>query len=214
MEPEDPLISSDPAKDPRWWRVAFNDPTIDKLVDTALLQNLTLRSAALRVLQARQQLAIAIGNQYPQVQQGAGAAAKQRQQGVTVEEYNFGLNASWELDFWGRYRLAVESASAVLDSSVAVYDGALISLIAQVAQSYIALRTFEKRIAVAQFNVALQTESLRIAQAKLDSGDVSELDVNQAQSLLNNTRASVFNLRGSLQITRNSLAILLGALPG
>ena len=66
---EDARVTSEPATDPKWWESAFQDPELDKLVEAALQQNLTLRSAGLRVLQSQQQLAIAVGNQYPQQQQ-------------------------------------------------------------------------------------------------------------------------------------------------
>jgi NodT family efflux transporter outer membrane factor (OMF) lipoprotein len=107
----------------------------------------------------------------------------------------------------------VESASAALDASVANYDDAVISLVAQAAQSYLLLRTFQDRLEIAHNNIKLQAESQRIAQAKLDAGDVSELDVDQATSLLHNTMATVPALEISLQQTKNALALLLGESP-
>ena len=74
LEYEDPNLDTTVPAEPEWWKTAFNDPIIDQLVETALTQNLSLRSAGLRVLQARQQLAIAMGNQYPQQQQISGQA--------------------------------------------------------------------------------------------------------------------------------------------
>ncbi len=197
----------------KWWQTAFHDPELDKIVDTALQENLTLRSAALRVLQSQQQLRIAMGSRYPQEQTITGSAARLRQNGEIGEDYNIGLNVGWEVDFWGRFRRQIESASALLDASVASFDGALVSLVSQAAQSYITIRTLQQRIEVARLNIGLQEESLRIAQAKYDAGEVSELDVDQATSLLNNTRASVSGLETSLQQTKNSLAILLGKPP-
>jgi NodT family efflux transporter outer membrane factor (OMF) lipoprotein len=213
LESGDPRISDKAAVDPQWWETAFQDPILDRLVETALQQNLTLRSAGLRVLQSQQQLAIAIGNQFPQQQQASGSALREKESGVTFDEYSLGFNLSWEVDFWGRFRRQVESASAELDASVADYDDALLSLISQVAQTYILIRTFRERIEVASSNVRLQQESLRIARAKADAGDVSELDVDQAESLLNNTKATVSSLAISLQQLKNSLAILLGRPP-
>jgi NodT family efflux transporter outer membrane factor (OMF) lipoprotein len=209
----DKRISAQPAVDARWWRDAFGDPVLDQLVETALQENLSLRSAGLRVLQSQQQLAIAVGNQYPQQQQISGLASKQRENGNTFKEYNLGFNLSWEADFWGSFRRQVESASAALDASVADYDGALVSLVAQVAQTYIQIRTNQSRLDVARTNVELQAESLRIARAKFEAGEVSELDSDQAESLLNNTRADVPALESALQQLKNSLAVLLGKPP-
>lgn len=213
LETENARISNAALVDTNWWQGTFSDPVLDGLVDKALQENLSLRSAALRVLQSQQQLRIAIGNQYPQQQQASGSASKQRDRGNTFEDYGVGLNASWELDLWGRFSRQVESASASLDASVASYDGALVSLVSQVAQTYILIRAFQQRIVVAEENVNLQDESLRIAQAKFDAGDVSELDVNQADTLLNNTKATVSTLKTSLQQSKNSLAVLLGEPP-
>ena len=108
LEVEEPLISSDPPVTPQWWKTAFHEPELDKLVETALQQNLSLRSAGLRVLQSQQQLAIAIGNQFPQQQQAAGSASRQKSNDITFNNYNLGFNLGWEVDFWGRFKLQVE----------------------------------------------------------------------------------------------------------
>jgi len=213
LEAGEPRITSEQPVDPRWWETAFNEPELDQLVETALQQNLSLRSAGLRVLQSQQQLAIAIGNQFPQQQQASGSVSKQKSNDITFNNYSLGLNLGWEIDFWGRFRLQVESASAELDASVANYDGVLVSLVSQVAQNYILIRTFRDRLEVARKNVKIQAESLRITRAKFDAGQVSELDADQAESLLNNTKASVSSLEISLQQLKNSLAILLGKPP-
>ncbi|MEK6248690.1 MAG: efflux transporter outer membrane subunit, partial [Planctomycetales bacterium] len=210
---EDSRVSSEPSTDPKWWKSAFQDPELDKLVEAALQQNLTLRSAGLRVLQSQQQLAIAVGNQYPQQQQATGSASRQKDSDVIFNNYNLGLNLGWEVDFWGRFSRQVESASADLDASVANYDGALVSMVSQAANNYILIRTYQERIEVASNNIKLQAESLRIAQAKFDAGAVSELDVDQAESLLNNTKATISSLEVSLQQFKNALAILLGNPP-
>ena len=213
IEIEDSRVTSEPATDPKWWKSAFQDPELDKLVEAALQQNLTLRSAGLRVLQSQQQLAIAVGNQYPQQQQATGSASRQKDSDIIFNNYNLGLNLGWEIDFWGRFSRQVESASADLDASVANYDGALVSMVSQAANNYILIRTYQERIEVARINIKLQAESLRIAQAKFDAGAVSELDVDQAESLLNNTKATLSSLEVSLQQFKNALAVLLGNPP-
>jgi NodT family efflux transporter outer membrane factor (OMF) lipoprotein len=207
------LVNAEGALDPRWWQHAFADPVLDQLIQQALQNNLTLRSAGLRVLQSQQQLAIAIGNQYPQQQQISAKAQREQENGTRSNDYDVGFNLTWELDFWGRFQRQIESASANLDVSVANYDEAMVSLVAQVAQSYLLLRTFQDRLAIARENIKLQEESLRIAQAKLNAGDTSELDVDQATSLLYSTRANLPALEVSLQQTKNALALLLGESP-
>lgn len=212
----DQSIDTRQAVDPLWWSNAFSDPLLDELVIAALDQNLQLRSATLRMLQAQQQLAIAIGNQFPQQQQLSGSVS--RAKGAIVpelitEQYEVGFNLGWQLDMWGRLRREVLSAAASLDATVAEYDGVLVSLVAQVARAYILIRTTQQRLEVAYNNIDYQAESLRIARAKFDAGEKSALDMEQAATLLNNTRASVPALESELQQLKNGLAVLLGQPP-
>ena len=212
-EADESYVAPAPSVDPQWWKAAFQDPYLDQLIDDALSQNLTLRSAGLRVLQAQQLLAIAIGFQFPQQQELTGSAAHQGQGSQSFSNYNLGFNIGWEIDVWGRFSRQVESSSAELDATVAGYDGVLISLIAQVAQTYILIRTYQDQLDVIMENIRLQEESLKIARAKADAGDVSELDVRQGESLLYSTRASLAKLEIPLQQAKNSLAVLLGKPP-
>lgn len=213
LDSEEPILTSEPTLDQRWWETVFQDAVLDILIEKAFQQNLTLRSAGLRVLQSQQLLAIAIGNQFPQEQQASGSSSRQKSGGVTFDEYSLGFNLSWEVDFWGRFRRQVESASAELDASVASFDSVIVSLESQVARTYILIRTYQERIKVAKENIKLQEESFRIAKAKFDAGDTSELDVDQAETLLNNTKATVSSLEISLQQFKNTLAILIGEPP-
>lgn len=214
LEAGDPLLDTTAPVTPEWWQGAFHDAVLDQLVTEALSQNLTLRSAGLRVLQARQQLMIAIGNQYPQQQQISGDGGKEGLLSSPANEfYDLGFNLTWEADVWGRFRRQIESASAALDASVAAYDGVMVSLIADVARTYLLIRTTQQRLAVAQKNLLLQQESVRITTAKFDAGEVSALDVDQAQTLLYSTKASVAAQELTLRQLTNSLAILLGKPP-
>ncbi len=213
LEYEDSSLETAPVS-PEWWKAAFNDPILDRLVNTALAQNLSLRSAGLRVLQTRQQLAIAMGNQYPQQQQISGQAqSRGGNKSKSYETYDMGFNLSWEADVWGRFRRQIESATAALEASVGSYDGIMVSLIAEVAQTYLLIRTTQQRFAVAEDNLKLQQKSLQITTAKFEGGEVSVLDVEQARTLYYNTQASLASLELSLQQFKNSLAILLGQPP-
>ena len=199
----------------KWWNNAFHDETLNHLVEMALSENLSLRSAGLRVLQARQKLAIAVGSQYPQTQALQGSA----QNGTTSpyssshQQYGTEFNLSWEVDVWGRFQRQIESASAELDVSVADYDGVMISLVSEVAQNYLLIRTTQLRLKLARDNLKLQQESLRITEAKFKNGEVSGLDSEQAKTLLYNTQATISMLEPTLQQLKNSLAILLGKAP-
>ena len=204
-----------------WWRV-FNDPVLNTLVDKAYEQNLSLQIAGIRIYEARAQLGIAIGKLYPQ-QQSVGGDFTNNKLSTSSETpfidgsfnaLSLGFDAGWELDVWGKYRRSVQSGVANLQAIVADYDNVLVSLTAEVARTYIMIRTLEKQLVVAEDNVRLQKESLRIAEVRFKEGAVTELDVTQARSLLRDTQASVPRFKSSLRKAQNALAILLGVLPG
>lgn len=215
----------------QWWKV-FNDPQLEALVLQAYRQNLDLRQAALRVVEARAQLAAAVGRLYPQTQQltasnaysvpsqrSATAAQPGKASGPTSYwQDSASLNLAWELDFWGKYSRGVEAYQAALDSQVADYDNALVSLTAQVASGYVTLRTAQKRLAIAKSNVRLQREGLKIAEARYRYGATSELDVQQALNILHSTQGTIPDLEKSVQLATHALSLYLAqppaALPG
>jgi NodT family efflux transporter outer membrane factor (OMF) lipoprotein len=222
VEVDDAEITNQPVDYPEWWTV-FNDPILNELIEMARSQNLTLRSAGLRVLQAHAQLGIATGSRYPQVQQVTGSANRveisdNATDNIALLENSFDLysldfNLSWEIDFWGRFRRLIESAEAQLQASVASYDTVMVSLTAEVATAYVLVRTLERRIELAKLNVRYQERALRIADVKFRNGAVTELDVQQARTVLNATQASIPALETSLRQTKNVLGVLLGMLP-
>jgi NodT family efflux transporter outer membrane factor (OMF) lipoprotein len=222
LESADSNIQSKAADFSTWWTV-FNDPTLNDLVQSAYQQNLTLQATGIRILRARAQLGIAIGNQYPQTQQGTGDATAQKTSrnlpnAASGERfayvYDVGFDVAWELDFWGKFRRSIQTGVANLQASIADYDDNLVFLTSEVARFYIALRTSEERLSVAYDNVKIQTESLRLAKAQFDAGAVTELDVFQSRALLRSTEATIPGLESDIRQAKNALAILLGKLPG
>jgi NodT family efflux transporter outer membrane factor (OMF) lipoprotein len=207
----------------RWWE-GFHDPTLNRLIQIAYDQNLTLLSTGTRVLQARATLGVAIGISYPQVQQGTGSVIYNRASAATplsppnaTPSYFWtdalAGQAAWELDFWGKFRRGVESADGVYLASVASYDSVLVSLLADVTATYIGIRTTEQLIAITRSNIEKQQQALSIAKAKFQGGGVSELDVFQATNVLEQTRAAIPQLVIQLQQGQNALCILLGVPP-
>jgi len=174
LESADKQVSTQPAEYRAWWRT-FNDPVLDRLIDGAYRENLTLE--------------------------------------LSYFQSEIGGTASWELDFWGKFRRAIESADATLFSSVADYDNTLVTLTADVANAYINIRTLEKRLLIAHQNVATQTESLRIAQARFKGGTTSQRDVEQAKTVLASTEALIPSLKTQLRQAKNGLCVLLGLPP-
>lgn len=218
----DPSIQPvEPTDKGRWWE-AFEDPVLDRLIEVAYRQNLTLKQAGVRILQARAQLGVAVGSLYPQQQQATGDityisssrnTANTAGGDLNFWNYDVGLTAAWEIDFWGRFARGIESADASLLASVATYDDVLVGLTAQVATTYIALRVFEQRIEYAAENTGLQKRGLHLARVRFRNGATTELDVNQAETLLRGTQAGLIALEAGRRQTVNALGTLLGITP-
>ena len=217
VDSADPRIKAGLADDCPWW-TAFNDPTLNNLVQTAYRQNLDLRAAGTRILEARAQRNISVGNLFPQSQSALGAYAhaqiSKNLGGLPfpsiLNVWATGFNASWELDFWGRYRRAIESANANVDASVEGYSDALVLLLSDVATAYVQMRTYEQRLQYARNNVEIQQGSLRLAEQRFSNGVATELDVRQARSNLAQTEALIPPLQAGRRQSSNQLCILLG----
>ena len=221
LEENEEISSTTPQPD-EWWTL-FNDPVLNTLIEKAYNQNLPLQVAGLRIYEARALLGIATGLQYPQSQTAAGLATANRLSenspnflplaDKSFANYQAGFDATWELDFWGRYRRGIESADANLSATVADYDNALVSLTAEVARVYVNIRILEERLAIAQDNIKLQQKSLRIASVRFRNGATTELDVQQAKTNLAGTRAQVPVLTRLLRQAKNALSVLMGMPP-
>ncbi|MCE7730673.1 TolC family protein [Vibrio campbellii] len=196
----------------QWWQ-QFNDPTLNQLVEMASQQNLDLEAAGLRIVQARSLLGISTGLQYPQVQTVSGnlARAYVNDQGVNNAALSF--DAGWEMDIWGKYARGIESAEAGYYASIASYHDIMVAITAEVARNYINYRTFQERILLSRRNIEIQERVVNITQVQFDSGNVTELDVQQAKNQLFNTKAAQPSLEIAMKQSRTALALLLGVLP-
>ncbi len=150
--------------------------------------NPNVRTAGVRILEARAQLRIAGSTLYPQVQQVTGNILNVGEQvsggpDISFMAYDAGVGIGWELDFWGKFRRTIESADASYFVSIAQYDDVQVLLAAQVSSLYSSIRTLEERLLIAQENAALQQRSLEITERLFRSGNNSELDVQQAKTL-------------------------------
>ena len=203
-----------------WW-TTFNDPILNGLMEEVSQQNLTLKSAGLRVMQARYVRDITVGSIFPQQQEAFGSFQRTKYSDTiaagflprNTDLFKVGFDAFWELDAWGKFRRAIESADASLDASVEDYDAMMVSLLGETATAYIDLRTAQERLRYAEANVEIQKGSLKIAQARYQAGAVSKLDATQAETVLANTQQSIplFENRG--RAANNSLCVLLGIPP-
>jgi NodT family efflux transporter outer membrane factor (OMF) lipoprotein len=217
IDTPDPRLKAGLDDSTPWWTV-FNDPALNGLIETAYRQNLDLRTAGARILEARAQRNIAAANLLPQSQTALGTYAHaqiSRNLGLpilpnTINLWATGFNASWELDFWGRYRRAIEASSADLDAAVEGYGDALVLLLSEVASAYVQLRTFEERLYFARRNVSIQNGTLALAETRFRNGVATELDVHQARSSMAQTEALVPPLEAGRRQASNRLCILLG----
>lgn len=205
-----------------WWR-NFDDPVLDQLIVTACRQNLTLQVAGTHILETRARLNKSIGNLFPQQQGISGQLNYARLDDGLISEIP-GVNrnylsdqtlfaATWEIDFWGKYRRGIESDRATFLGSIASYDDAMVTLIGDVASTYVNIRTLQTRIRVAARNVETQKESLRLASARFNAGETSALDVQQAKTQLAQTESQIPLLNEAMSQNKNGLAVLLGERP-
>ncbi len=202
-----------------WW-IAFNDPVMSRLMEDMYRQNLSLRVAGLRVLEARYLRAIAVGSFFPQSQSAFGDFAHNQISKNTLlvppntprafDDNLVGFGAAWELDVWGKYRRLIEAADASLDASVEDYDAILVSLLAETASAYVELRTAQSRLQYAGSNLRTQEGSLRIATSRWEEGLTSEVDVTQARSQAESTGELIPLFENQVRLANNRLCVLLG----
>ena len=206
--------------DAKWWEV-FHDANLTALINDGYHNNLSLQSAGVRVLQARAQLAQSVGELYPQQQALTGNYNYNRIGGSSLQTVLpptfitalMGFTANWEIDFWGKYRRAIQSNDALFLASFAAYDNSLITLTADIATVYMSIRTDEALIKITQQNIQLQQTSLSLTQSRFRAGQVSLLDVEQAKTELAETQASLPKLISNLQTQKDALGVLLGIIP-
>lgn len=222
IDADDPRVRTEPPRECDWWKV-FNDPALSALVETAYRQNLTLREAAFRVLAARAQLCISVGNFFPQQQQAfADYIRKGLSETVANHQYtpqrwfsvyDLGFNLSWEIDIWGKLRRGIESANAKMNATIEDYDAVLVTLIGDVARAYTQIRTVQAQLMYTKTNVELQRKTLGIVKLRFEGGAVSKLDFTQAATNLARTEALVPPLEIQLRQANNQLCVLLGLPP-
>ncbi|MGD9634551.1 MAG: efflux transporter outer membrane subunit, partial [Pirellulales bacterium] len=222
IDAADKRLRKDDTDIDKWWTV-FNDPVLNGLVQNAYRQNLTLREAGFRVLQARAQLGIAIGEFFPQEQNTNGGftsngvsvnvANRQATPDRWFSQWDYGFGLVWELDFWGRFRRAIESADAELDASVEDYDDVLVTLLADVGTNYVQYRTSEERLKLARASVNLFTVMLEVPKARYQADESNRVAYDLAQANLFQAQALVAQLEISQRQAANRLCILLGMTP-
>lgn len=201
------------------WRTYFSDPALQALIDTALVNNRDLRTALARVLEARALYGIQRADQFPTVGvQADGTRARVpgdlnlTGQPQVSSQYQVGLGlASWELDFWGRVRSLKDAALQNYLATDAAAQAATLSLITQVADSYLTLRELDERLELTRETIASRAESLRIFRRRFEEGAISKLDLTQVETLWQQARALGADLERIRAEQAHALALLVGA---
>ena len=203
-----------------WW-LQLDDPVLTNLIRVATENNYDLKVAAARVKEAKAQLGVATGAYYPQIdalgQYERGRPSENGLPGGPASDTNLhtiGLDASWEIDLFGRISRSVESAQASLQASVEDYHDVLIVLYAEVARNYVTVRSLQEGIRYTRNNIDLQRETLQLVKDRFAAELVPRLDVVQAESNLANTEASIFPLQQALTEAVNRIGVLIGEQPG
>jgi NodT family efflux transporter outer membrane factor (OMF) lipoprotein len=203
-----------------WWS-AFDDPVLDRLVMRAIEHGPDIREAIARLREARALRGVTGADQFPTLA-ASGSYARSGQSEFTPlgaeapdsHLYVAGLDASWELDLWGRVRRAVEAADAELAAATEDARGVALAVAAETAVNYVELRAFQQRVGIARTNVRLQEQTLALVRARFDAGLVSERDLAQAATNVAVTRSRVPAFESGARAAENRLSVLLGFAPG
>ena len=200
-----------------WWD-AFQDEVLRDLIRTALSQNYDVRIAAARILEAGAQLGISKADQVPSISADASGEKQQTANshlgpGFKASTLQVGMSLAWELDFWGKFRRATESARANLLAQEWARRQVITSLVSDVADAYFALRELDLELEISRETLASRTDSLRLTQLLEARGATSLLDVRQAEQLVFGAGAAIPDLQARIEQQENFISILLGENP-
>jgi NodT family efflux transporter outer membrane factor (OMF) lipoprotein len=195
-----------------WWR-DFNDPLLSKLITQALQANTSIRSAQAALQQARALRDVKVANSRPNLSLSGSAQRSQTENFDATNNFRVGLDASWEADVFGAVRSGVNASESDAMAAQASLRDVQVSVAAEVALAYIQLRGQQSQLAIAQSNLASQSETLQITDWRAKAGLITSLEVEQAKAATAQTAAQIPALTASIANTRHSLAVLTGQRP-
>ena len=217
---EDEMGRSEPPSlgEEKWWDV-FQDKELQSLIRIAIKNNYDVRIAAARVLEARAQLKITRADQFPSLSGGAGITGQGNPAVGPIPSYQLtegqvNLSASWNLDFWGRYRRATEEQRARLLAQGWAQQAVISTLVANVASGYFQMRELDLQLEISKRTLASRKESLELTSLRTEHGIDTMLDQRQAEQLVYTAGAQVPDLERQIEQQENALSILLGNNPG
>ena len=209
----------DPALGDAEWAKVFQDPELQRLIREALLYNYDVRIAAARIQEARAQLGITRADQFPTLSAGGDINSQRSSASGPIPAFQLtqgqlNVSASWNLDFWGRYRRATEAQRARLLAQEWAQRAVISSLIANVASGYFQLRELDLELEISKRTLASRSESLKLTAMRTEHGIDTMLDQRQAEQLVYTAGAQVPDLERQIEQEENALSILLGNNPG
>lgn len=206
---------------PEWWR-GFSDPILEGLVMEALAENKSIDASLARLNRARAYFRESQLGLLPTILADGGYEKSQlssiRTPGVTsdnqeLELYDAGFDALWELDFFGRIRREIQARSALHDGAMASLENVQQSVVSELTRSYIELRGFQEKLRITQENVVNQEKSHALTRSLFEAGSVTELDVSQASTLLEQTRSAIPVFESLIAARIYQIAVLIGQTP-
>ena len=204
--------------DQKWWEL-FQDPQLQDLIHTALRQNYNVWIAAARILQAQAQVGITRADGLPTVNAGAQSFDQRSPRTKLFHEYDTSahevdLSLAWDLDFWGKYRRANESARASLLASQWAREAVINTLVSDVAAAYFQLRELDLQLEISRRTLASRRNSLQLTEVLAKGGGTSMLDVRQAEQLVFTAAETIPDLERRIEQQENFISTLLGNNPG
>jgi len=204
------------------WQAFFTDPVLSRLIETALQNNRDLRTAALKVDEARAAFRIQHSDRFPALNIGSQAARSQISadqspfgQPMVGSEYRAEVGlTTWEIDLWGRVRNLERAALENWLATEAARQAVHTALIAEVANGYLGLRELEERVEIARQSVATRQASAHIFERRYAVGATARLDVTQVQTLLTQAQSLLAQLEQQRATQLHALQVLVGADPG
>jgi NodT family efflux transporter outer membrane factor (OMF) lipoprotein len=195
----------------QWWE-KFEDPTLTMLVETTLAQSPDRAIAMARIQEARGLRRTTRSSLFPQIG-GSASIGEQDTGSANGDFYDAGFDASFEIDVFGVNRNAVNAADARVNALQAEYHDLSLTLIAEVARTYIEMRQGQKQVAIARKNLDIQQKTLELVKLQRDVGEAPELDVVRAETIVNTTRASISEFQRVADNARLRMTVLTGELP-
>lgn len=213
-----PVPSGDSIANLNWWEL-FQDEQLQLLIRTALDENKDLGIALSRIQEARLTVSVVRADQFPFLNLGGFFGREKQSREIfpgadANDRFTVGGDLTYQVDLWGQYSRATEAARADLLATESAYRAVTITLVSEVAGSYLLLRDLDKRLEVSERTLKTRQDSLAIIQARFDKGIVPELDVYQAQIEVAVAETAIASFQRQIVQTQNALRILLGSNPG